>query len=51
MQIGCELHNIDDWWGFDDDRILEMNGDKALSFWKEWKETIKMIIEKSPAGK
>jgi len=51
MQIGCELHNIDDWWGFDDDRILEMNGDKALSFWKEWKETIKMIIQKSPAGK
>jgi len=51
MQIGCELHNIDDWWSFDDERILEMDGDKALSFWKEWKETIKMIIEKSPAGK
>ena len=51
MQIGCELHNIDDWWEFDDDRILEMDGDTALSFWKEWRETIKMIIEKSPAGK
>ena len=51
MQIGCELHNIDDWWSFDDERILEMDGDKALSFWKEYKETIKMIIEKSPAVK
>ena len=26
-----------------------MEGGKALNFWNEWKDTIKAIIEKSPA--
>ncbi len=50
LQIGCERHEIKDWWGFDDDIISGMDGDTALIFWKEWKDTIKMIIEKSPAS-
>jgi hypothetical protein len=49
IQIGCERHKIDDWWEFDDKRILEMDGKKALKFWREWKDTIKTLIEKSPA--
>jgi hypothetical protein len=49
IQIGCERHCILEWWEFDDRRILEMDGKKALKFWREWKDTIKMIIEKSPA--
>ncbi len=49
LQIGCERHEIREWWGFGDDRIGKMDGDRALNFWKEWKDTIKMIIEKSPA--
>jgi len=49
IQIGCESHCILEWWEFDDRRILEMDGKKALKFWREWKDTIKMIIEKSPA--
>ena len=49
MQIGCKNYPIKDWWGFDDKKIIEMDGKKALTFWREWKDTIRMIIEKSPA--
>ncbi len=49
MQIGCQRHKISEWWGFDDRRIAEMDGKKALKFWREWKDTIRIIIEKSPA--
>jgi hypothetical protein len=49
MQIGCECHRIKDWWGFSDKEIREMDGKKALIFWRDWKNTIKMIIEKDPA--
>ena len=39
MQIGCELHSHKDWVAFDDRRILEMDGRRALEFWranKDW---------------
>ena len=49
LQIGCQRHKISEWWGFDGHRIAEMDGKKALKFWREWKDTIRMIIEKSPA--
>ena len=49
LQIGCERHDISDWWDFSDKEIKDMDGRAALDFWSEWKETIKMIIEKSPA--
>ena len=49
LQIGCQRHKISEWWGFDDRRIEGMDGKTALSFWREWKDTIRMIIEKSPA--
>jgi len=49
LQIGCENHAIDEWWEFDDERILEMDGRKALKFWRKNKELIKQIIEHSPA--
>jgi hypothetical protein len=49
LQIGCQRHAISDWWKFDDKRILEMDGRNALKFWREWKDTLKMLIEKSPA--
>lgn len=50
LQIGCQRHKISDWWEFDDRRIAEMDGNRALKFWREWKDTIRMIIEKSPAA-
>ena len=49
LQIGCENHGISEWWEFDDKRILEMDGDEALKFWRKNKELIKQIIEHSPA--
>ena len=51
LQIGCEQHAISAWWLFDDARIKKMDGKKAIKFWAEWRDTIKMIIEKSPATK
>ena len=50
LQIGCQKHKISDWWEFNDRRIAKMDGKKPLSFWREWKDTIRMIIEKSPAA-
>jgi hypothetical protein len=49
LQIGCERHPITDWWGFDDKRILQMDGKTALTFWRKWKDQIKVIIDMSPA--
>jgi hypothetical protein len=50
LQIGCQSHKISDWWDFEDRRIAEMDGKTALTFWREWREVIRMIIEKSPAA-
>lgn len=50
LQIGCQRHKISDWWWFDDRCIAEMDGKEAIQFWREWKDTIRMIIEKSPAA-
>ena len=49
LQVGCERHNIKEWWGFSGEDIKKMDGDKAVTFWSEWRDTIKMMIEKSPA--
>lgn len=49
LQIGCKNHSIDEWKNFSDREILEMDGKKALTFWKKWKDIIFQIIEMSPA--
>ena len=49
LQIGCQRHPIADWWEFDDHKILAMDGKKALTFWREMKDFIRMTIEKFPA--
>ena len=49
LQIGCERHSINEWWGFNDERIERMEGRKALDWWAENKEFIKDVIEKYPA--
>ena len=49
LEIGCECHAIGDWWEFDDDAILAMDGKKALRFWKKYKDLIRQIIELCPA--
>ncbi len=49
MQIGCEKHEIKEWWDFDDKRILDMDGKSGLKFWRKYKDFIKSAIELSPA--
>ena len=43
MKIGCECHSYDDWWKFDDKRILEMDGKSALNFWRKNKDMLMNI--------
>lgn len=43
MKIGCEIHLIEDWFNFNNKTILEMDGKRALSFWKKWKEPLRQI--------
>jgi len=37
MEIGCQLHTLEEWEGFDDRTILEMDERAALTFWRTWK--------------
>ena len=45
MQIGCELHSHDDWRGFDDRRIAQMDGRDALKFWRLHKEILLRLCD------
>ena len=49
LQIGCERHDIKDWWKFDDEKIKAMDGVRALEFWSTYKSLIKKTIKVSPA--
>jgi uncharacterized protein YjbI with pentapeptide repeats len=49
LQIGCEKHAIDEWRDFDDARIVQMDGNQALKFWRKYKDWIFAIIELCPA--
>jgi len=49
LQIGCERHYINEWWGFDDQRIIAMDNKTALKWWRKYKDMIRQIIEHSPA--
>ena len=49
LQIGCERHSITKWWEFDDSKIIQMEGKKALKFWREYKDFIRQTIEQFPA--
>ena len=45
MQIGCKFYSLSDWWRFDDRAIAEMDGKRALEFWKKWKGPLQAICE------
>ncbi len=40
MQIGCELHRLNEWKAFDDARIGRMDARHAKKFWAENKEAL-----------
>ena len=45
IKIGCEIHKVEEWESFDDRRILEMDGRKALEWWRIYKPII-MALQK-----
>lgn len=47
MQIGCQRHKFEDWWNFDDDSIISMDGKKALKWWRVWKPILQQIVAAS----
>ena len=49
IQIGCQQHTIEEWRGFDGNKIGSMDGQKALDWWAKWKDFIFQAIELSPA--
>ena len=49
IQIGCERHTLNEWRSFDDERIIRMDGKKALQFWRKYKDWIFQTIELCPA--
>ena len=40
MQIGCELHTLNEWRGFDCARIARMDGVASRKFWKQWRDPL-----------
>ena len=48
MQIGCQLHEISEWWSFSEEEISEMDS-RALDWWRIWKPILQDIIAASPA--
>ena len=46
LNIGCETHTIDTWFGFTDLEINEMDN-SAVIWWGKWKKTLKKIIKLS----
>lgn len=49
LQIGCEKHSIREWLDFDDEKIIMMDGKKALNFWRKYRDFIFLTIKLSPA--
>ena len=49
MQVGCERYELEEWWSFDDKKILSMSGREALKWWRKWKPVLQQIIDLSPA--
>jgi uncharacterized protein YjbI with pentapeptide repeats len=49
LQIGCKNYSFEKWQSFTDYEIQELDGDRALAFWRKWKTTIFKIVEMSPA--
>jgi len=50
MKIGCEFHQLAEWWGFEDKQIIKMDGKKAMEFWKKWKTPLQAICKEESRG-
>ena len=43
MRIGCKFYSLSEWFAFDDHAIIEMDGKRALEFWRKWKAPLQAI--------
>jgi len=50
MQIGCELHTLEEWSEFDDRRIAQMEGIKAIRFWRQHKDVLLALAKSAGRG-
>ncbi|MBD1590313.1 pentapeptide repeat-containing protein [Pseudomonas typographi] len=48
MQIGCQIHEITEWWAFSPAQIDRMDS-KATAWWSVWKPILQSIIGAAPA--
>lgn len=49
INIGCQLHPKEEWWGYTDKDILKMDGKPGLMWWRKWKPALQAICS-STAG-
>ena len=49
IQIGCQRHTHQEWADFTDAQIRAMDGTKALSWWRKYKDWLFKTIEMCPA--
>lgn len=49
LRIGCQVHLIDDWKSFDDDKISSM-ASGALEFWRKYKTAILALCDAHQGG-
>lgn len=45
IKIGCEHHAKEEWLDFKDKEIIQMDGKKALNWWRKYKEIIFKLAE------
>ena len=43
MQIGCQFHQKQEWWGYSDREIIALDGKDGLKWWKKWKTILQAI--------
>ena len=48
VRVGCQSHTLEEWKGFDDRAILEMDGKDGLIWWKQWRDVICQVAATIP---
>ena len=48
VRVGCQSHTLEEWKGFDDRAILEMDGKDGLIWWKQWRDVIFQVAATIP---
>lgn len=49
LQIGCQVHPLENWWSFNDEQIDAMDEGQSLQWWTRMKAALQAIIAASPA--